>query len=119
MRLELSQDTFFAADRLIEQQRRDEALNLSETRAVRSACSRKISRVLLEHPTFRGNIAMMRCREGEIVDARNAAIVQDQHVAWFIAQQTPGEPQLTISATTASQMATRLSQWYDELSAIR
>jgi hypothetical protein len=117
-RLQVSQDAFFAADRLIEEGRRDESHALLAREIPEASALAELMRAL-EHPTFRGNVAMLRCREGEIVDARNAAIVQDEHVAWFIAQQTPGETPLAVSATSASQMATELSQWYGELSAIR
>jgi len=117
VQLRVSQDAFFAADRLIEEGRRDQAHALL-AREVPEASALAELMSALEHPKFRGNVAMLRCRDGEIVDARNAAIVQDEHVAWFIAQQTPGETRLTINTTTASQIATRLSQWRDELSKI-
>lgn len=118
MRLQLAQDTFFTVDRLIERQQPDEARALLRKESFAVAAIEKFLDSL-EHPVFRGNIAMLRCHDGEVVDARNAAIVQDQRVAWFITQQTPGEPQLTISTITASQIASRLSQWYDELSTVR
>lgn len=117
-RLHVSQDAFFAADRLIEEGRRDEAHALLAREIPEASALADFMRAL-ERPTFRGNVAMLRCRDGEIVGARNAAIIQDEHVAWFIAQQTPGETRLAMNTTTASQMETALSQWYGELSAVR
>jgi hypothetical protein len=118
MQATLSQEDFLAVERSIGQQRHDEASRILQ-RGISAAHIAGPFLAALEHPTAQYNVALLRCREGEIIDARNAAIVQDADNVWFTAQQVSGEPMLVITTTSAAAVQRTLAQWYDDLAAIR
>lgn len=114
----LPEDDFFAVERLVREQQHDEALRILRQGIADASVAARIL-AALEQPTAQYNVAVLRCREGEIIDARNAAIVQDATSIWFIAQRVPGEQMLAITTTTTNEVQRTLSQWYSELSMVR
>ena len=70
----------------------------------------------LAEPVFSGTIAMLRCVDEQIVDARNPALVQGQHSAWSFAQIVPGEPRFRITRVDTERFRAQLAAWFNDLS---
>jgi hypothetical protein len=114
----LPQDDFFTVERLINERQHDQAANVLQRGIGETSIATRLL-AALEQPAAQHNVALLRCRDGEVIDARNAAIVQDANTIWFIAQQVPGEQVLAITTPTADEVQRTLAHWYDELAAVR
>jgi hypothetical protein len=66
-----------------------------------------------------GTIAMLRIREGAVVDARNPAIAIGAGSTWTFFQTTPGKLGLTLRRVDADQFGALLAGWIAEVSAER
>lgn len=69
-------------------------------------------------PVVSGTIALLRCADEEIVDARNPALLIDEQSAWTIAQSIPGEPVFTITRVDPPLLRIQLMGWWQELTPI-
>jgi hypothetical protein len=69
----------------------------------------------LTEPTFSGTIALLRCNDANIVDARNPAILQGRHGAWSIAQFPAGAATFQITPLNTMILRAQLTTWFSEL----
>lgn len=114
---ELSQDDFLAAKADADEGRQEQA----RAAFVRAGFSEDNAALLTEAfaaPIFGGTVALLRCADEEIMDARNPAIVQGPRAAWSIAQAVPGEPRLRITRVDAARLREQFVGWFGELKAV-
>ncbi len=85
---------------------------------VQNAMAEPAARLLtdsLQNPTLGGTIALLQCRDEEISDGRQMALVQGPAAAWAITQTEPGAPSLRVATVTAAAVGEQLQQWVKEL----
>lgn len=70
----------------------------------------------VQGPVFAGTVAVLRCENDEIVDARNLLVIQDETIALLIQQVVPGEPTLEIKSCDAADLRSQVTNWIFELS---
>jgi hypothetical protein len=68
-------------------------------------------------PEFGGTVAILRCKQGQVVDARNLAVIQGSEAAWLVCQAEPASAGFEVSACDEGMMRSLLSDWIGELSA--
>jgi len=68
-------------------------------------------------PEFGGQVAVLRCERGEVVDGRDLAVVQGGGTAFLIKPVTVDEPTLEISECSLTAIRAVLTNWLAELSA--
>lgn len=68
------------------------------------------------HRTSTGSIAMLRCEQEKVTDARSVFVLQGAGSAWRATQKVPGVPLLLIQPTNASDIKYQLLQYFEALS---
>lgn len=111
---ELAQEDFLAAKEHAQNDDRGRAEAIFARHGLTSEQAAALVAALAE-PTFSGVIAMLRCKDEQIVDARNPALVQGRRSAWMFAQIAPGEPRLRVARINAERFRAQLIAWFDEL----
>jgi hypothetical protein len=110
----LSQEEFLAAKEHAEAGRDAEAIAIL-TRPGFGAEEAAAFVEAMAEPVFSGTIALLRCAEEEVIEARNPAIVQGRRAAWSIAQAVPGAPRFRVTKVDAARLRDQLVGWLNEL----
>ena len=71
----------------------------------------------IARPEFGGQVAVLRCERGEVVDGRNLAVVQGGGAAFLIRPAAVADAVLDISECSLTAVRTLLTNWLAELSA--
>lgn len=112
--VEMSENDFQTLREMVQQQPRERAEMFLAQHGARSAEIEPLFQALA-HPTFTGTVAVLRCEQETITDARNMLVVQDRDTAWRAVQKIPGVPFLSIAPTNASAVKYQLLQYFEEL----
>ncbi len=112
--LEMSEDDFRTVKHLVQYQPRERA------EAFFTRCGAQPAEVAalyqaFAHPTSTGSVAMLRCEQEHIVDARSMFVLQGAGSAWRATQKVPGVPILAIQSTNASDMKDQLLTYFEAL----
>lgn len=113
--LKIEQEEFLKAKQLIESGNTQGALEILKTRGLIGELANQLVAAIAQ-PTFGGTVAVLQCRQGEIKDARNLAVVQGAQVAILIKQVTPGESMLEVTSCQAATVRSLVANWLTELS---
>jgi hypothetical protein len=70
----------------------------------------------VDNPEFAGTVAVLRCENDEVVDARNLLVLQGDEDVLLLKQVVPGEPTLEIKSIDVSALRDQLSNWIYEFS---
>jgi hypothetical protein len=110
----IAQEAFFQCYRLMQQNQRKPALDFLQ-RANMPTSEAKRLLIALQSPAFLGEVALLKCIHQTIVDARDIAIIQDQHTAWYATQIVPGELRLHAASADIPTLRSLLSRYLMEL----
>jgi hypothetical protein len=113
--LEMSEDDFRTVKELAQHQPRERAEAFFTQHGAQSAEAITLSQALA-HPTSIGSVAMLRCEQEKIRDARSVFVLQGAASAWRAVQKVPGVPLLSIQSTNASDIQYQLLHYYEALS---
>ncbi len=111
----LAQDAFIEAKELTEAGDASKASKVLEKQRVEAGLAEALLAALTE-PEFGGTLALLRCKKGQVVDARNLAVVQGPETAWLVCQAEPGSAEFEISTCDEEIIRSLLSKWIGELS---
>jgi hypothetical protein len=112
--LEIEQETFFQVNALAQQGLHQAALKLLQLSGATPAITETLL-TALEHPDFRGEVALLQCADQTVVHGRDVFIVRDQADAWYATQITPGQPRLRIESADALIVHSLLSRYLVDL----
>jgi hypothetical protein len=110
----LPQAAFLAAKDAAERGQPDAAVATFTQHGMSAEAAQALTDALTE-PTFSGTIALLRCNEAKIIDARNPAILQGRQGAWSIAQFPAGAATFQITPLNAATFRAQLTTWFAEL----
>jgi len=110
----LSQKDLLAAKEHAEAGRHGEAIAMLDRPGFGAGQAAAFAEAMAD-PIFSGTIALLRCAEQEVVDARNPAIVQGRQAGWSIAQVAPGAPNFRVTQIDAARLRDQLVGWFNEL----
>jgi hypothetical protein len=111
----IEQDDFLKAKQFIETGQRAEGLKIFQSQGLTSDQADQLAAIIAK-PTFGGSVAVLQCRHGEIVDARNLAVAQGEQAAIFMKQAQPGETLLEVTTCQESTVRSLVANWLAELS---
>ncbi|HLV99976.1 MAG TPA: hypothetical protein VKT82_15000 [Ktedonobacterales bacterium] len=113
--LEMSEDTFRAVKDLVRYQPPERA-EAFFTRYGATASEAVTLYQAFAHRTSTGSVAILRCDQEKIIDARSIFVLQGAGSAWHATQKEPGVPLLSIQSTNASDIKYQLLQYFEALS---
>lgn len=96
----IPQQLFFDVKNLIEEGSRQKALDALKSEKVELVIANNLLDVM-ENPQLSATVALLRCQESEVVDARNIALLKGSQTDWLIKQTVAGEPIFEIQSITA------------------
>jgi hypothetical protein len=111
----LTQKAFFAVKADAQAGRRSAAVATLTQSGMVDEAARALVEAMAE-PVFSGTVALLRCEDQKITDARNPAIVQGREGAWSIAQAQAGEQLFQITPVNQALLRTQFQAWITELS---
>lgn len=115
--IEMDQTAFFTVKDLASRHEHEKAREALQTLGFNDQDAISFLNVL-EQPLSAGNVAFLRCDHEAIIDARNLALLQDEHGAWSAKQRVPGEPILIVESTEASAIKEQLFCYFKDLSRV-
>lgn len=115
VRAVLPQDAFIEAKNLVEAGEASKASKILEKLGVEAGLAETLMATLAE-PEFGGTLALLRCEKGQVVDARDLAVVQGSETAWLVSQAETGSAELEVSACDEQIIRSLLAEWIGELS---
>lgn len=115
--ISMHQDAFLEAEDAVEKGQMSKALSVFQTAGLKVTQTESLLQSL-QQAQFSGNIALLRCQDETIIDARNPLIVQGPELAWTISQYPAGEPHLQITSVGRSEFNALLKQLFQELKSV-
>ena len=109
-------EEFLTAKRLIEIHEADQARAVLRQQGAADDAIDRLAAAIAS-PEFGGQVAVLRCERGEVVDGRNLAVVQGGGTAFLIKPVTVDEATLEISECSLTPVRALLTNWLAELSA--
>jgi hypothetical protein len=113
--LEMSEDTFRSVKDLVQYQPPERAESFF-TQYGAKASEAVILYEAFAHRSSTGSVAMLRCEQEQVTDARSVFVLQGAGSAWRATQKVPGVPLLLIQSTNASDMKAQLLHYFEALS---
>jgi hypothetical protein len=69
----------------------------------------------LQAPVAGDTVVLLKCQRSQVIDSRNAAVVQGRAATWLITSAEREPAMLRIRTTIASTVVDLLRQWAEEL----
>ncbi len=109
----ISEADFNQAKSLAEQRQTEQAVTLLSKSFGLDAARGLVAAI--QEPLFSASLALLRCADREVIDARSMALLQGQTSAWLIRQKVAGETDLEIMPTNQLMIAQQVVDWFQEL----
>lgn len=112
--VEIAQEDFFHCDHLARHNQHRQACEILQ-RAGMPSSSADILVEALQSSDFRGEVALLKCAQETIVDARDVVVILGKQTSWYATQIVAGEPLLRVETVNALTMQSLLSSYFVEL----
>lgn len=116
--VEIAQEDFFRCDHLARHEQHWSACEILQ-RAGMSSSSADILVDALQSSDFRGEVALLKCVNETIVDARDVVVIRGKQTSWYATQIIAGEPLLLVETVNALMMQSLLSHYFVELTEVK